>query len=568
MHLIAPLVAGIVGAPNGTVELYRRGTSNRATWWASFEADAANSSGDDVVLDGNGSAVVYVGEVVDIVVRDITGASVREWTDGSASGSVELISVAATGADYETAAIGTNEPTTVQAWADSWFASAGAADFKVLLNGVATLLQDAVVGSQFYNVKDTRYGGGAKGDGTTDDTAAIQAAMDAARDAGGGIVFFPGSTYRITTALTWDRKVSMLGVGSTHSVITMDHATARICVGSGAVSSSATFVQGLTFGHAQANTGKIFDLTVDARNHIFIGCVIGNGGNSRGIAIDDTGQHTELVLLGCRFGGRAAMILVDNVKAYGCKFVPAAWNAAGTVVLCTGTDQCVFTDCEFFPGDITASTVTCVASGANSTGRVQGCTFNNFGATTTGICIAQGAGSEMSVTGCEFGALASATAATAMSLATGAAFAEYGNVWHSTSALLPSMTPYAYTTSTAGEAQALASRDAFRGAATQTGGGTQTLNSNLYGHIQLTVTDNTAFTLNLNLAPVGAMFTVDIFASGGAGTGAINWGANVYGNPAGGFTIATTLHRCYQFRSELVGAAHVWLITMAYGVSL
>lgn len=42
---------------------------------------------------------------------------------------------------------------------------------------------------------------GAKGDGGTDDTAAIQAALEAA-PANGGIVFFPAGTYRVTSTLT------------------------------------------------------------------------------------------------------------------------------------------------------------------------------------------------------------------------------------------------------------------------------------------------------------------------------------------------------------------------------
>src|SRR5262249_31984952 len=48
-------------------------------------------------------------------------------------------------------------------------------------------------GRQF-NVKDY----GAKGNGRGNDTAAIQAALDAARDAGGGRVYLPAGTYLVS----------------------------------------------------------------------------------------------------------------------------------------------------------------------------------------------------------------------------------------------------------------------------------------------------------------------------------------------------------------------------------
>lgn len=50
------------------------------------------------------------------------------------------------------------------------------------------------------NVKDAPYN--AKGDGTTDDTAAIQAALDACNAAGGGKVIFPRGNYVFTKTLT------------------------------------------------------------------------------------------------------------------------------------------------------------------------------------------------------------------------------------------------------------------------------------------------------------------------------------------------------------------------------
>lgn len=61
---------------------------------------------------------------------------------------------------------------------------------------------------------------GAKGDGTTDDTAAIQAAINAA-----GCVFLPEGTYKISAALQLKSKTKLMGAGWT-SVIKVDAAAA------------------------------------------------------------------------------------------------------------------------------------------------------------------------------------------------------------------------------------------------------------------------------------------------------------------------------------------------------
>lgn len=52
---------------------------------------------------------------------------------------------------------------------------------------------------------------GAVGDGVTDDTAAIQAGIDAINAAGGGALYFPAGIYRISANLWARNKVSMVG---------------------------------------------------------------------------------------------------------------------------------------------------------------------------------------------------------------------------------------------------------------------------------------------------------------------------------------------------------------------
>ncbi|HVK18986.1 MAG TPA: glycosyl hydrolase family 28-related protein [Fimbriiglobus sp.] len=54
---------------------------------------------------------------------------------------------------------------------------------------------------------------GAKGDGTTPDYAAIQAAIDAAATHGGGVVWLPPGTYRLRAGLRVTRQVQIVGAG-------------------------------------------------------------------------------------------------------------------------------------------------------------------------------------------------------------------------------------------------------------------------------------------------------------------------------------------------------------------
>lgn len=70
-------------------------------------------------------------------------------------------------------------------------------------------------GGQVYNVKAY----GALGNGTTDDTVAIQLAINAASAAGGGLVYLPPGTYKITSKLTPLSKVKIQGAGSGNTTI-------------------------------------------------------------------------------------------------------------------------------------------------------------------------------------------------------------------------------------------------------------------------------------------------------------------------------------------------------------
>ncbi len=82
------------------------------------------------------------------------------------------------------------------------------------LNTVFTALEKS--GIETFNVKNAAYG--ALGDGTTDDTTAINAALTAALS--GGIVFFPAGTY-LTTGDHFITKQRVVGVGMGISIVSV-----------------------------------------------------------------------------------------------------------------------------------------------------------------------------------------------------------------------------------------------------------------------------------------------------------------------------------------------------------
>lgn len=83
------------------------------------------------------------------------------------------------------------------------------ASVQTALTAASSALQPNANGlTDWYNVK--KYG--ALGDGNTDDTVAIQAALNAAASAGGGVVYLPAATYVISN-ITLDTNVTLCGAG-------------------------------------------------------------------------------------------------------------------------------------------------------------------------------------------------------------------------------------------------------------------------------------------------------------------------------------------------------------------
>lgn len=124
-------------------------------------------------------------------------------------------------------------------------------------------------------VTDATYG--ATGDGTTDDTAAIQAAIDACPL--GQAVYLPDGVYRTTAALTLNRGIALRGESMLGTILKMDHSGHGIFMGtysnsSSEISLSASALRGSTVIHMTATSskfvvGRIIELKQDNDPNVY-----------------------------------------------------------------------------------------------------------------------------------------------------------------------------------------------------------------------------------------------------------------------------------------------------------
>lgn len=389
MQLIEAAAAGITGAESGSLLLYRRGTSTAATWYTDYEGTTANSSGAAIALDSDGAAIVYVNDVVRVVARDSDGATVRTFTVGGAAPLVEYQGQSFSGTNYESgeAGAGSGYPARLQAILDAWKDSAGAVDWKVLIGATATDLDTAFgsVSGMFFNVKSPAYG--AVGDGVTDDTVAIAAAITAANLETGAIVFFPRGTYRTTSALTVSDGVSLWGSGSAATSIMLDAPSGSVLAISGSAGAAVDEVHGLRIENYQSNSTVLVTIADGARR-VFRDCQFGQSGTTvdlGGCVSIAASTTTEVYFDKCRFRiatTATASLITSASSAYinlrDCTLkTPASYTPTDGVVHGNNLwlDACVFDHVSSTAGtiaDIKFNTTTCV-------GSIARCNFSTDG---------------------------------------------------------------------------------------------------------------------------------------------------------------------------------------------
>lgn len=148
-----------------------------------------------VVQTGNGAAF-----------PTITGTAYFYATISSTGGTQEIVKVTARSGDSMTI-VRAQEGTIANS-----FAAGSRIELRITAASVLDLVGETFL---FISVKDY----GAVGDGATDDTAAIESAVQYVSSRGGGIVFFPVGTYLIRYAISIKSNVHYLGENREASVL-------------------------------------------------------------------------------------------------------------------------------------------------------------------------------------------------------------------------------------------------------------------------------------------------------------------------------------------------------------
>lgn len=259
--------------------------------------------------------------------------------------------------------------------------------------------------------------------GIADSTSAIQAAIDYVAANGGGTVYFPAGTYKLTATLTWTANgVILRGAGKRQSILKQTGATNGVKLnGSGSsirycliehlrIQGSGATGSGLVIHHGVENEFR--NLQIDGFTSTnkygieFAGTATSNfyntfidvtaSGNYRGAVV--YGQLEKFI--GCRFQGNTSYGIEDY--GYAPSYIACGIEGNGAEGLVTSQNYSKNILACYFEGNATAQIYSLTTNGL----KVEGCYFSPGAANCpTGILLGRTSGSVpngVSITGNAF----------------------------------------------------------------------------------------------------------------------------------------------------------------------
>lgn len=385
---------------SGIAYFYRPGSTETLVTVYS-DSDGLSAITQPLALDAGGRAVAYLKVAARVVVLDSTGVVVRLSDRGNtvSAAQVEIQNIAATGTSLTTGSQVPGGLTDLDTFLSNLQISLGAADGKVLIGGTSQFIKDVLgaTTSQFFNVKASAYG--AIGDGTTDDVNAIQAAANAADAAGGGIVYFPPGTYKLTTTISvTGNKIRFLA--ATPSAVILKQATnAVFCL---TVSGNDFICDGIAFTMAAAVTGRAVSLTGSAPRFANCAFTVGASTSSASISV---GASTKAYFTSCTFVNAVAGVSTATVAAGGLMQISGGSLVMSVVsVQLTGAGSYALVGMEI-NASATSGTVVMFDTTVAGICTVTGCTVPATGGCT--FVMISGSTPLVVESGCVFGTSAS-----------------------------------------------------------------------------------------------------------------------------------------------------------------
>lgn len=305
---------GITGAPSGSVRFYQPQTLVPITVWSNDGATQAITQ--PVPLDANGKSVVpiYLTVPARMIVYSSSGAQLMD---------VERVD----GTRAETAILAnTLWPTTtsLNGLATAIATSLGGTDGLAKVSGSGSIARSAQAKfSESLSVKDFN----AKGDGTTDDTTALIAAIAAMSS--GGTLNIPAGTYLVAQTLTISTaNITLRGDGQTASIIKNTSATGDCLTISNI---AGTTIEGVGIANSATSTGSGIVCTGNSLDSVLLSRVQ-IAGHRFGITIPSGGVAT---IGGSGLTLREVNITCDDNAASVCLNILTA-NISGAVSIYGG----------------------------------------------------------------------------------------------------------------------------------------------------------------------------------------------------------------------------------------